>query len=82
MQIVKEISNAFQVNCAVGTNEYYFIGLENNRILIYSVHNHELVKTVMTRRPPISMAIVDKRLCVIGLRKHAFTVINFVHEFK
>ena len=31
----------------------------------------------MTRRAPISMCIVDKRLCVVGCRNHAFTSINF-----
>ena len=36
----------------------------------------------MTRRAPISMAIVDKRLCVVGLRQHAFTAINFLNNFK
>ena len=28
------------------------------------------------------MTILDKRLCVVGLRKHAFTSINFAAEFK
>ena len=82
MQIVKEIANQFQVNCATGYNDYYFIGLESNRVLIFSSHTHELLKTVMTRRPPISMTIVDKRLCVVGLRQHAFTAINFMNDFK
>ena len=36
----------------------------------------------MTKRAPISMTILDKRLCVVGLRRHAFTSINFANEFK
>ena len=28
------------------------------------------------------MTILDKRLCVVGLRKHAFASINFAAEFK
>lgn len=82
MQVVKETPNQFQVNCAAGCNDYYFVGLESNRVLIFSSHNHELLKTLITRRPPISMAIVDKRLCVVGLRQHAFTAINFLNDFK
>lgn len=82
MQIVKEHENDVQVNCAAGSDDYYFVGLENNRILVYSTHGHELRRTLMTKRPPISMAIVDKRLCVVGLRKHAYTSINFLNDFK
>ena len=68
MQVVKEHQNEFQVNCAVGCDDYYFVGLENKRILVYSTHTHDLMKTLMTRRAPVSMAIVDKRLCMVGLR--------------
>ena len=82
MQVVKEHANEFGVNCASGCADYYFVGLENNRILIFSSHSHDLVKTVMTRRPPISMTIVDKRLCVVGCRNHAYTSINFLNDFK
>ena len=82
MQVVKEHANEFQVNCAAGSNDYYFVGLENNRILVFSSHSHDLVKTIMTRRAPISMTIVDKRLCVVGLRQHAYTTINFLNDFK
>ena len=28
------------------------------------------------------MTIVDKRLCVVGLRQHAYTSINFTNDFK
>ena len=50
--------------------------------LVFSHKTHELVKTVLTKRAPISMAIVDNRLCVVGLRKHAYTSINFLNDFK
>ena len=82
MQVLKEHPNQFEVNCAAGSDDYYFVGLENNRILIFSMHSHEVIKTVMTKRAPISMTIVDKRLCVVGLRKHAYTSINFLNDFK
>ena len=82
MQILKEHPNQFEVNCAAGSDDYYFVGLENNRILIFSNHSHEIIKTVMTKRAPISMTILDKRLCVVGLRKHAYTSINFLNDFK
>ena len=82
MTILKEHANQFQVNCSASCNDYYFVGLENNRILIFSMHSHELLKTVVTKRAPISMTIVDKRLCMVGLRKHAYTSINFLNDFK
>ena len=82
MQVVKEHPNEFKVNCAAGCNDYYFVGLENNRILVFSSHSHDLMKSVLTKRPPISMTIVDKRLCVVGLRNHAYTSINFADDFK
>ena len=82
MRIIKEHSNQFQVNCAASCDDYYFVGLENNRILVFSMHSHEEIKTIMTKRAPISMTILDKRLCVVGLRKHAYTSINFLNDFK
>ena len=40
MQIETEIENAFKVTCATGCSEYYFIGLENNRILVHRTIGH------------------------------------------
>jgi hypothetical protein len=36
----------------------------------------------MTKRAPISMTIVDKRVLVCGLKNHAFTAINFKENFR
>ena len=45
-----EIENTFKVTCAAGCSDYYFIGLENNRILVHRTAGHQHVKTLMTKR--------------------------------
>ena len=40
MQVEAEIQNQFTVNCAVGNSDYYFIGLDNNRILVHRTMGH------------------------------------------
>lgn len=83
LSLVKTITKESQVNCAVGCSEFYFLGLASNQILIFKTQTHERVKTLTTRRAPVSMCIVDKRICVVGCRNHAFTSINFkTSEFK
>ena len=82
MEMEHESKNDMKVNCAVGTPEFYFVGLEQNRVLVFSTYGHDLVKTVLTKRAPISMTILDNRLCIVGLRNHAYTSINYRNEFK
>ena len=82
MTLEAEIQNQFKVNCAVGCSEYYFIGLDNNRILVHRTAGHQHVKTLLTKRAPLTMAILDKRLCIVGMRNHAFTAINYKNNFK
>ena len=36
----------------------------------------------MTKRSPLSMCILDKRICIVGMRNHAFTAINFKNDMK
>ena len=82
MELEHETKNDFKVNCAVGTPEFYFVGLENNRVLCFATYGHEVVQTVLTKRTPISMTILDNRLCIVGLKNHAYTSINYRNEFK
>ena len=82
MELEHEVENTLKVNCAIGAPEFYFVGLENNRVLVFSTYGHALVKTVITKRSPISMTVLDNRLCVVGLKNHAFTSINYRDEFK
>ena len=63
--------------------QYYFVGLENCEVLVFLSYGHNLVRKIQTKRAPISMCLLDSRLVVVGLKNHAFTVINYKdHNFK
>lgn len=64
------------------SNEYFFFGLTENRVLVYDPETFAVIHTLTTKRPPVSMAVVDKRILVCGLKNHAFTAINFKDGFK
>jgi len=77
-----ENSNKERIMCAVGAKEFYFVGTDKNKVLVFDTQTNELVNTVLTRRTPISMTLLNKRVCVVGCADHAFTAINFKNNFK
>ena len=83
MTMERETQNEENVNCAIGSMQYYFVGLENCEVLVFLSYGHNLVRKIQTKRAPISMCLLDSRLVVVGLKNHAFTVINYKdHNFK
>ena len=83
MTMEQETKNEEIVNCAVGTMQYYFVGLESCEVLVFLSYGNNLVRRLTTKRAPISMSLLDNRLVVVGLKNHAFTVINYKnHNFK
>lgn len=75
--IEREFTIAGSINCVACSSEFLFFGLVGTRVLVYSADKYEQVHFIFTKRPPISMAIVDKRILVCGLKNHAFTAVDF-----
>lgn len=82
MKLITTISNTSEVMCAAGAKEYIFVGLAGKRVMIIDANTYQIAKLAMTKRDPISMTILDKRLCVCGLKNHAWTSFNFKNDFK
>ena len=70
------------VTCLISATDYLFFGLASNKIVVYDLEDFVHTNTLLTKRTPISMAIVDRKILVCGLKNHAYTAINFRDDFK
>ena len=77
-----EFSVTGSINCLCNSAEYLFFGMMQNKILVFDPDSFTQLQFIMTKRPPISMTIVDKQVLVCGLKNHAFTAINFKENFR
>ena len=77
-----EFSLSGSINCIACSSEYLFFGMAANRVLVFNPDKFEQVHYFYTKRPPISMTIVDKRILICGLKNHAFTAVDFRNDFQ
>jgi hypothetical protein len=82
LQTEHEITVVGPVNCVCHSADLLFLGLASSQVLVYILPELKQVYSTLTKRPPVSMTVVDKRVLVCGLKNHAFTLIDFKNNFK